>query len=388
MEPPKAGLTSLGERIAAALEAETQPEQQLRVARAQLLERVTGAQRRTPRGHTARLRYAAIAALALLAVAGAAVRSFYRPISFVTNTGKLGVGDVLEAVRGEPMRVEFSEGSKLLLHQGARARVLDTQPAGARVLLESGVTDVSIVHRAGRATHWRFEAGPFQVLVTGTRFELGWQPAAQSLSLTMKSGAVEVSGACLPAPRVVERGASLHVSCASAAPVPEAATSPVRDAPAAQPAPASAPTLPTHAPVRDAKAAPHDFEASCETAAKGELVAIANRERLAGHVARARTALLALRKRFPGSSEAGTAAFTLGRMAFDQQAEYGEAARWFAAYLAEQPNGPLMGDAAGRLLEAHEKQGDRAAARRDAANYLQRFPDGPYAKQARRIFAE
>jgi transmembrane sensor len=373
----------LGERIAAALEAETQPEQQLRAARSRLLERVTGTRPHGTRGRAA-LRYAAIAALALLAATGAALRSFYRPISFATNGGKLGVGDVLEAARRDPLRVEFSEGSRMLLHQGARARVLETQAAGARVLLESGVADVSIVHRGGHGTHWRFEAGPFQVLVTGTRFELGWQPDAQSLSLAMQSGSVQVSGACLPVPRVVERGASLRLSCSTKPPAPAIAHAPL--APAPLPVAPSPPDLPPRAPASAAKPAPHGFEASCDAAGKPELVAIANRERLAGHVARARTALLALRKRFPGSSEAGTAAFTLGRMAFDQQGDYGEAARWFASYLAEQPNGPLMGDASGRLLEAHERQGDRAAARRDAKNYLQRFPDGPYATHARRIF--
>lgn len=387
MEPEKAGLMPLGERIADALEAETNPEQQLRQARAQLLERVTSGQLRAPR-RRATWRYAAIAAIALLA-AGAAVRSFYQPISFVTNAGTLGVGDVLQSAERAPVNVDFSEGSRILLHRGTRARVLDTQPGGARVLLENGVADVSIAHRRGHATRWRFEAGPFQVLVTGTRFELGWQPDAQSLSLTMKSGRVEVSGACMPAPRVVERGAVLHLSCASTEVASAPAAASARVAPAPQVAGSGQPSAPAHTPVHhQAKAAPPSFEASCETAGKAELVAIANRERLAGHVPRARTALLALRKRFPGSNEAGTAAFTLGRMAFDQQADYGQAARWFTAYLAEQPNGPLMGDASGRLLEAHDRQGDKAAARHDAENYLKRFPDGPYAKRARRIFAE
>ena len=97
--------------------------------------------------------------------------------------------------------------------------------------------------------------------------------------------------------------------------------------------------------------------------------------------------MLALRKRFAGSSEAQTAAFTLGRMTFEQ-ADYAAAARWFSSYLDEQPNGPLMGDAAGRLIEAYELQGNRSAARRAAQAYLSRFPDGPYASKATRILAE
>jgi transmembrane sensor len=371
VDSPQTGLMLFGERIQEALELETQPAEQLRIARGRLLLEVTNAGRNA-RGSLAReLRYAGFAAIAVLAITAVVLQAWPRPISFVTADGERSTGDVLDAGEHQPLRVEFSEGSVMLLHEGSSARVLETREAGARVLLENGVADVSIVRRRGPATRWRFEAGPFQVLVKGTQFELGWQPAAQALSLTMKTGSVELSGSCLPAPRLVERGASLRVSCAKSAPPAPAAPSV-----AAEPSESAQPT------------APPSFDASCETASKGELVAWANRERLAGSVARARTALLALRRRFPGSSEAGTAAFTLGRMAFDQRAHYAEAARWFSAYLAEQPRGPLMGDAAGRLLEAHERAGNRAAAGAAAKAYLRRFPDGPYAGQARRILGE
>jgi TolA-binding protein len=322
----------------------------------------------------------------VLAIAAVVTQAWPRPISFVTDAGERGAGDVLAAGERTPLRVDFSEGSLMLLRAGSSARVLETQAAGARVLLEGGVADVAIVHRQGRATRWRFEAGPFEVLVKGTRFELGWQPAAQSLSLTMKTGSVEVSGPCLAAPRRVERGGSLQLSCEKSSPTKTAHA----EAALAAAAPVEATVPPLEAPSTTAglKAAPRSFEASCQTAEKAELVAWANRERLAGSLARARTALLALRRRFPASSEAGTAAFTLGRMAFDQRADYAAAAHWFATYLAEQPNGPLMGDAAGRLLEAYERHGELAAARRAAQAYLSRFPDGPYASRARRILAE
>ena len=60
----------------------------------------------------------------------------------------------------------------------------------------------------------------------------------------------------------------------------------------------------------------------------------------------------AMRRRFPSSTAAGTAAFTLGRIVFEKQQDYYRAASWFETYLREQPNGPLMGDAFGRLMEA------------------------------------
>jgi transmembrane sensor len=393
LDAPQAGLKALGERVQAALEAETQPKEQLQLARAGLLARVTGrAPQHRSRANTARLRWAiglTATAAAGLAVVVATVRSSQAPLSFETSLGERAVGDVLEAEAAAPARVTFSEGTQLQLQRGARARVLDTKPRGARVLLESGALDVAVVHR--HQTRWLFEAGPFHVLVKGTEFELGWEPAQQQLSLHMKSGKVEVSGACLPAPRLVERGASLRLSCTQPAPPRVAsAESPSAQGPAlaATPAPAAAGAPPRPERAASATASELSFEDSCETASKAELVGLANRERLAGRTATARRALLALRKRFAGSSEAATAAFTLGRMAFEQQADHDQAARWFASYLAEQPNGPLMGDAAGRLLEAHERRGDRLAARRAAQAYLRRFPDGPYAGKAGRILAE
>ena len=80
--------------------------------------------------------------------------------------------------------------------------------------------------------------------------------------------------------------------------------------------------------------------------------------------------------------------FSLGRIAFERRGAYPEAVRWFSVYLAELPQGPLMGDAVGRLMEARQRAGDRTGARADAARYLQRFPEGPYAPEARAMLSE
>jgi TolA-binding protein len=83
--------------------------------------------------------------------------------------------------------------------------------------------------------------------------------------------------------------------------------------------------------------------------------------------------------------DAATAAFTLGRVAFEKQHAYAEAADWFETYLREQPSGPLMGDSFGRLMEARLRSGDHTAARTSAQQYLRRFPEGPYSSEARGI---
>ena len=118
------------------------------------------------------------------------------------------------------------------------------------------------------------------------------------------------------------------------------------------------------------------------------MLALADAARLSGEASRAVDVLFILRQRFPGSTSAATGAFSLGRLAFEKRGAYAEAARWFATYLDEQPQGPLMGDAIGRLMEARHRVGDRQTARRDAEIYLQRFPEGAYAGTARVILAE
>ncbi|HEY5283753.1 MAG TPA: hypothetical protein VIM14_13260, partial [Polyangia bacterium] len=127
------------------------------------------------------------------------------------------------------------------------------------------------------------------------------------------------------------------------------------------------------------------FGRVCQEASLKELIALADAARLSGRGAHATEALRTLRLRFPRTMEASTAAFTLGRIAFEQRGAYKEAAQWFGAYLSEQPSGPLMGDSVGRLMEARQRAGDMAGARQDAERYLRRFPEGPYASEARAI---
>jgi transmembrane sensor len=130
------------------------------------------------------------------------------------------------------------------------------------------------------------------------------------------------------------------------------------------------------------------FGRVCQTATAKELLGLADGARLFGSSKRAVTALRVLRQRFPASPEASTAAFTLGRIAFEQKHAYAEAASWFATYLREQPSGPLMGDSVGRLMEARLRAGDQTGARTDAEQYLRRFPEGPYASEARGILSK
>ena len=410
MERPETKLTEFGAAVRQALSSECHESAEIRMARVGFLQQVAA------RNATATRRFAQSWRLRpwpslLLAGAGATAAILIGlwtwsrlPISFEVGASAVAghPGDLISAPKSEPTPLRFSEGSSLVLHEEGRLRVLATEPKGARVLVEEGTVDVSIVPARAGKKRWSFEAGPFSVLVTGTRFKLSYQSSDQSLGLAMREGQVIVSGACLERPTPVSAGGQLDLSCGVAPPAATktAALSVLPPAPPASPTLAPAPARPARdAAWRDLLAAGRLQEALraaeqagfgrvCQTASSKELLALADGARLFGSTARAVSALRVLRQRFPGSTEAPTAAFTLGRIAFEQKHAYAEAATWFATYLREQPSGPLMGDSFGRLMEARLRAGDQAGARADAEQYLRRFPEGPYASEARGILSK
>lgn len=424
MDSREAELSRVGKKVRDALDAESAAGEEVRLGRGRFIEHVTTRHGRAPArgGLTPGVvgRRFGLGVLALGAVAAAAALFWMRrPISFQidSDAGPAALsgnaGDRIEASAVVPTALRFSDGSSIVLERGGRMRVLALAPNGARVLVEKGAADIAIAHPRGPGK-WRFEAGPVTVEVTGTRFRLDWNPEQRSFEIELKEGSVVVGGDCFSIPRRVQRGDNLHVSCGPASETTSTKTFTKTSTQADLPA--SAPAIETKpAPARAAQTLAHrdthtsdggDWRAMlaaghyaagvraaeragwsrlCRTVDAVEVLSLADAARLSGETSRAVEALLMLRQRFPGSTSAATGAFSLGRLAFEKRGAYGEAARWFATYLDEQPTGPLMGDAFGRLMEARDRSGDRAAARRDAEGYLQRFPGGPYAGTARAI---
>ena len=136
-----------------------------------------------------------------------------------------------------------------------------------------------------------------------------------------------------------------------------------------------------------AEAEREGFDGICASAGAGDLWALGDAARLGGGPGRSVQAFSTLRTRFPGTAEAASAAFILGRIAQDQNRDPGGAAGWFSRYLAEQPGGAFAEDALGRLVEADDKLGDEAGARRAAERYLAAYPNGSHAGYARRVLA-
>jgi transmembrane sensor len=383
----------------------------------------------------------AAAAAAAVLVAGGWLATRGRAVSFRIDGHDGRAGEWIAASGPAPETLAFSDGSNVAIEPQSRARVTDLSRDGARVVLERGSAHASFVH-TGRAS-WHVLAGPMDVAVTGTRFDVAWDEGSERFSLALIDGSVEVRGAVLDQPLRVSTGQRLIVDvrtkrfvlatdasfraldAASSAPDGSSASAPanalpITDATAsaraaateATPRPNSAPpltpspidagvasTTPLAAPVDDWRSLARKrayreawsaidargFASVLAGADADALAMLGDVARLAGQPARATEAFDALRARHPDDRRAADAAFMLGRIAFDARADYAGAARWFDRYAIEAPSGTYAREAAGRAIEAHKRAGDLAGARDRAQSYLARWPEGPHAALARTL---
>ncbi|HVY25337.1 MAG TPA: FecR domain-containing protein [Polyangiaceae bacterium] len=314
----------------------------------------------------------------------------------------------LRARPDQALALRFSDGSTFALSAASSARLLAPGATGAEIVLDQGRISAQVVH-TGKAS-WRVLAGPFTVRVTGTAFDATWQPATQSFALSVSAGSVVVSG--LGVDRLVRAGeqvaadmtpqglawqtrqpAAATVSAAPSVPAAELEATPSTrsgggassKAAGLDGADAAWRALAKQGDLRGAFAAAQarGFDAACDAASPSELLLLGDAARVSGHAHSATDALLALRRRYPHDARRAAAAFSLGKVAFDQLHDYGQAAEWFAKSQSEQPSGRLAREAAGRRIEALRNAGHVAAAGQAARDYLERYPDGPHAELAR-----
>jgi len=388
-------------------------------------------------------------AAALLGAAGVVGFVELRPraVSYEVR-GTRSDGPYISAPATTPVTVAFSDGSSLEAGPGARLRVEEARVTGARVFVERGTTRVHVEHHASSA--WNFLAGPFDVRVTGTRFELSWDPSTEAVDLHLLEGAVEVRGPFAEAPIAVRSGQrfradlatrSMTVIDALAAEPARAAARPAANTAAANPGPAAPAALP---PLPAASANEANDGAPAETAAHAEaepkaatrseptahasptplaseswpvlvargqfetvvakagergaseceracsasdLRALADAARYTGRASMAESALLSLRRRFGTSRESRSAAFLLGRVE-EARGDTARAERWYDTYLREVPAGELAAEAlAGKMRAVLAREG-RTAAAPLATQYLARYPNGVHAESARGILGQ
>ncbi len=318
------------------------------------------------------------------------------------------------------LNVFFNEGSRFDLAPGARGRIRAVDKQGAHLAVERGTADLQIVPDGTR--RWLVDVGPFLVTVKGTAFAVSWDPSSEQFELNLRRGRVVVKGPVSAGEIALRAGQKLMVNLArsesviseelqeptgSAGTVPGA--SPREEAaPGVEPEPAAPRWSPPTTPRPEKAIVDHHWREQLargnwerilaevrrigvnETLSKAsseDLYALANAARYHHQLDLARAALLAQRRRFPASPRALGALYLLGRVEEAREAGTAQAIVWYDEYLAQAPNGPLVGEALGRKMILTEKLGGSARARAVAQDYLRRFPKGNYAGSARELVA-
>jgi len=332
-------------------------------------------------------------------------------LSYRVSDGSLGEGNI---VGQQHTSVAFSDGSRLQLGNGARARIREVTAHGARVDLVDGEVSVDIVKAEGNA--WFVQAGPYEVHVIGTAFDVRWRNEQRRIEVDLHRGSVVVTGPHIDGQLHLQAGqhlVSIPDAPSTVTPIespaaPATATANPSEAPKAAPDPgdleATADLSVGALERRDPSAtgatswsrlvAQGDFERVLTAAQKRgidnvlsagsqtELAALADAARYGRKTELARRALLAERKRFPGAAAARGAAFFLGGIEADGSSA---ALGWYETYLAESPTGPYAAQALGRrMMIVHRRDGIAASASL-AREYLRRFAQGPYASAAHKI---
>lgn len=348
----------------------------------------------------------------LSAAAAAAVVAFVvwpeTPLSVSVRGQPGSSGEFVLAQAGDEA-VDFSDGTEVLLRQDSQLRVTQVTAHGADVLLEKGAAHVAVVHR-DKQTRWNFHAGPYRVAVVGTKFELRWNPETGGIEVEMDEGIVEVDGPGLSKQRVTSRQkleafsnpprASLYLETPPA--LAEAERAPQTEPPMVRVLPEKRAPQATEKPkaqgpswryLADTGDAVGAIQAADEAGfgwltrslPKTDVLLLGDTARKARHTAYAREAWLQVRERFPGSSAAVAAAIRLGDLAANVEHNDQQAVKWFALAVREAPNADTAPDAMGRWLDVLVRGKQQAEAKKVAADYVKRFPNGEKVAEARAL---
>lgn len=362
------------------------------------------------------------------------VASFWRArsrelpaLAYRIEGGTVLAGGYLRDSGNGGVRLFFDEGTKVELMPGARGRLRTVDADGARVVVDQGSASFNVARSKER--RWLVEAGPFSVAVKGTLFTVSWDPQSERFELRLQHGSVVVSGPIAGGDIELRAGQRLLVNLPkqetliteeqAGTTTPDAASSsssPSNGSPA--PAPFGEPTPPKEALGTSSSSAPaaassgkserkaswaehlahgrwdrileeveqRGVETTLESAPSEELFALADAARYRRRTDLARAALLAQRRRFPGSSRSVDATFLLGRV--EESRDRARAIQWYNEYLERAATGTYSAEAWGRKMVLTNELKGRVSARPIAEEYLRRFPKGSYAGAARALTSD
>jgi hypothetical protein len=359
------------------------------------------------------LSLAAAVALVALVVVGHGWLGFGRSsaLSYSVDGGRFDANGNVEGKGGVEPVLRFSDGTEVSFLAGSRGQVKSVAEHGAHLSV-AGKVRVAVV--PWRGSHWLFDAGPFLITVTGTKFTADWRENEGRLEIALETGSIAVSGPLSDEAIALRAGQRLVISTRDKEVVirdirsPNAPTGPTTsdggpDAPAAPPE-ATASAMPSSGaagvgPVASnwsADLAAGRFSTILQQAeqrgldkvlsegSSDELAALSDAARYSRREDLARRALLAQRSRFPKSNRAKDAAFLLGRL--EEAANRPELAlTWYERCLNESSHGTYTSEALGRKMTVVQRLHGAARARPIAEEYLRRFGEGTYAAAARAL---
>jgi transmembrane sensor len=294
--------------------------------------------------------------------------------------------------------VSLSDGSYIVLGGGARLEPLESSASTFIAIVARGNATFDV--RPGGPRRWQVECGLATVEVVGTHFDVERSPGRLRVAVTR--GQVLVRGERVPdRVRRLAAGQSLEVTDVAAADEGQAGDSDSADA-EALPEPdrtqADAPAVPHGGAWRDMARRGQHREAFATLGSNGlrrearrlgvaDLFALADVARLSGHPTEAVAPLDRIVTHFASDPQAPLAAFALGRLELDSLARPKRAVAALNKALALGAPQSLREDVRARLVEAHVRAGDQAAARSAANAYQREFPDGRHTKTIESLLA-
>ncbi len=285
---------------------------------------------------------------------------------------------------GEDLRLDFADGSRVLLDEGADLRTARSTKREVLLVLSSGAARFDVNPETER--RWTIDAGLAQVVVVGTRFRV--ERSSDRVEVAVERGTVRVEGHLVPEGRRIVRGGHSIVIVRTSGEERLAAgdsdTTSVEPGDAAAPSPRR-PTERIWRPLARRGAFDEAYDALGKAGVRREthiarsvddLFLLADVARRSGHPRDAVAPLERIIEHHSSDDRAGLASFTLGRLHLGVLGQPRRARNDFQRSIALGIPPALSEDAHARLVEASARCGDRTGARDAAREYSRRFPGG------------
>jgi ferric-dicitrate binding protein FerR (iron transport regulator) len=193
--------------------------------------------KRSGTGSRQRWLLAGAGVVALAGLVGLAWKRHASPrIAYQVSGGLVSDSGYVRGTGSSGARLTFTDGTRIDLQDGARARIASADAHGARIAIENGHAALNVA-RAPTGM-WFVDAGPFVIQVTGTQFDVDWSSYDDTLAVDLHEGSLTVSGPPAPAGVLLRAGQRLtaHEGRLSIEAL-ESAVQVAETPPAAEPAP-------------------------------------------------------------------------------------------------------------------------------------------------------